>query len=72
MQPRKLLAEGLIYLRILFLKAPKLFELQRGSKLFHSMIVEGKNNFLKKLCLILKKGMFFVAHVFSGTSLKRY
>ena len=48
-----------------------------GSKLFHSMIVEGKKEFLKKLCLILKQGMlstFLVAYawVFSGISLKRY
>ena len=48
-----------------------------GSKLFHSMIAEGKKEFLKKLCLILKQGMlstFLVAYawVFSGISLKRY
>ena len=61
-----------------FLKSAKLFEFQRvGSKLSHSMIVEGKKEFLKKFCLILKQGMlsaFLVAHawVFSGISLKRY
>ena len=27
------------------------------SKFFHSIIVEGKKEFLKKLCLILKQGM---------------
>ena len=66
------------------MKALKTFELQRvGSKLFHSMIVEGKNKFLKKLRL--KKGMlstFLVAYtptflvanawVFSIINLKRY
>ena len=44
--------------RILFLKSTKLFEFGRvGSKLFHSMLVEGKKEFLKKLCLISKQGM---------------
>ena len=36
-----------------------------GSKLLHSMIVEGKKKFLKKLCLILKQGIlptFLVAY----------
>ena len=61
----------------LFLESTKLFELRRvGSKLFHSMIVERKKEFLK-LCLILKQGMlstFLVAHAwfFLGISLKRY
>ena len=41
------------------------------------MIVEGKKDFLKKLCLILKQGIlstFLVAYawIFSGISLKRY
>ena len=60
------------------MKATKLLEFRSvGSKLFHSMIVEGKKEFLKKLCLILKQGMlstFVVAYalVFSGISLKRY
>ena len=53
-------------LSILFLKTSKFFEFRRvESKLFHSMIVEGKKEFLKKLCLMLKKGMsstFLVAH----------
>ena len=47
-----------------------------GSKLFHSMIVEGKKGFLKKLCLISEQGMlstFLLAckWVFSGISLKK-
>ena len=60
------------------MKTTKLFEFRReGSKLFHLMIVEGKKEFLKKLCLILKQGMlstFVVAYAwaFSGISLKRY
>ena len=62
----------------MFLKSAKLFEfLSVRSELFHSMIVEGKKEFLKKLCLILKQGMlstFLVAYawVFSGISLQRY
>ena len=53
-----LLGEGLINFRILFLKSTKRFEFRRlGSKLFHSMIVKGKKEFLKKLCLILKQGI---------------
>ena len=41
--------------RILFLKSTKLFEFGRvGSKLFHSMLVEGS---LKQGMLILKQGM---------------
>ena len=52
---------------ILSLKSTNLFEFQRvGSKLFHSIIVEEKKEFLKKLCLFLKQGMlstFLVAYV---------
>ena len=48
-----ILGKGLLNFGILFLKTTKLFEFRReGSKLFHSMIVEGKKEFLKKLCLI--------------------
>ena len=60
------------------MKTTKHFEFRRvGSKLFQSMIVEGKKEFLKRLCLILKQEMlstFLVAYayVFSGISLKRY
>ena len=60
------------------MKTTKHFEFRSvGSKLFQSMIVEGKKEFLKRLCLILKQGMlstFLVAYayVFSGISLKRY
>ena len=55
LQLKLLLGEGLINFRILFLKTTKLFEFRRvGSKFFYSMIVEGKKEFLKKLCLISK------------------
>ena len=55
----------------------KNFLSSEGSKLFHSMIVEGKKEFYKKLCLILKQEMlstFLVSYAwaFSGISLKRY
>ena len=60
------------------MKSTKLFGFGRvGSKLSHSMIVEGRKEFLKKQCLVLKQGMlstFLVANawVFSGISLKIY
>ena len=45
-----LFGEGRIKFRILFLKALKLSEfLRSGANLFHSVIVDGKNEFLKKL-----------------------
>ena len=44
--------------RIFFLNINKLSELRMpGSSFFHSKIVEGKKEFLKKLCLTLKMGM---------------
>ena len=53
-----MLGEGLINFKILFLKTLQLVEFQReGSSLFHSRIVDGKNVFLKKLCLKLEEGM---------------
>ena len=46
-------------LRILILKTDKLSAFLRpGSNLFHSMIVDGKNKFFKKLWFVLKRGMF--------------
>ena len=75
---KTLLGEGLINFKILFLKSTKPFEFQRvGSKLFHSMVLEGKEEFLKNLCLVLKQRMlstFLIAYawVFSGIGLKRY
>ena len=55
---KKLLGVGLKNLRILFLKIPKLsaFRMARSS-LFHSMIADGKTVFLKKLCLVLVRGI---------------
>ena len=39
--------------KILLLKTPTFSELRMsGSKLFHSFIVEGKKEFLKKLCFV--------------------
>ena len=44
--------------RIFFLNTDKLSELRMpGSILFHSEIVEGNKEFLKKLCFTLKMGM---------------
>ena len=43
--------------RIFILNVRKLSELQRlGSNLFHSEIVDGKKEFLEKLCFDLKMG----------------
>ena len=59
LQLKTFLEKGLTNFRILFLKTTKFFEFQRvGSKLFHSMIVEEKKEFLKKLCLTLKQGCY--------------
>ena len=53
---KKLFGEGLINLRILSLKALGHFDFQRlGSKMFHSRIIAGKKEFLKTLCVMLKK-----------------
>ena len=64
-----MLRESPTNLSILFLKTIKVFEFRRlGSKLFYSMIVEGNMEFLKKLCLMLKKGMlstFLVAYAWT-------
>ena len=47
-----LLGEGLINCRILFQKVVRLFELRIDiSRLFHSIITDGKREFLKKLSL---------------------
>ena len=53
-----LLIEGLISYRILFLKVLRLFELCIDiSRLFHSIITDGKKEFLKKLHLKWKQGI---------------
>ena len=51
--------------------------LRPGSKLFHSMIVDGENEFLKKLWFALRRGMFSEFLVgynagLTGIKLKRY
>ena len=57
-QLQKLLRVGLKNLRILPLKTPTLSAVRiAGSSLFHSMIADRKQVFLKKLCLILIWGM---------------
>ena len=49
---------GLKNFRILILKIPKLSAFKMaGSSLFHSIIADGKKLFLKKLCLILIRGV---------------
>ena len=53
------------------MKSTKLFEFRRvGSRLFHSLIVDGKKELLKELCLI--NVIVTYAWVFPGISLKRY
>ena len=48
-------------LRMLSLKELKLVEFPiAGSRLFHSIMVDGKKVFLKKLCLIFIKGISLV------------
>ena len=69
---------GLINFKILFLKAEKVSEfLNFKSKLFHSMTVDGKKEFIKKLCLPLKSRMLLLvlvlyALLILGSILKRY
>ena len=69
--------KGLINFKILFLKAEKVSEfLNFKSKLFHSMTVDGKKEFIKKLCLALKRGIILVLVLYAlltlGSVLKRY
>ena len=65
-------------LRILVLKSDRLSAFLRpGSSSFHSMIVDGKNEFLKKLWFALRRGMFSAFLVgynvgLTGIKLKRY
>ena len=65
-------------LRMLVLKSDKLSAFLRPeSSLFHSMIVDGKNEFLKKLWFALRRGMFSAFLVgynvgLTGIKLKRY
>ena len=56
---------GLKNFRILILKIPKLSAFQMaGSSLFHSIIADGKKLFLKKLCLILIRGVQSTSLIF--------
>ena len=63
--------------KILLLKTPTLSELRMsGSTLFHSYIVEGKKEFLKKLCFvriweILSEFLVKYLEVDGGTNWKR-
>ena len=51
--------DGHMNLRILVLKTDKLSTFLRpASNLLHSIIADGKSDFLKKLWLILRRGMF--------------
>ena len=73
-QLEKLFSFILINLEILFLKIPKYSEFRRlESRLFYSIIFNGKKEFLLKLCLILKGGIlvaFLVTYedIFKGCS----
>ena len=50
--------DGLMNLRILLLKTEKFSGFLRlGSRLFHSIIVDAKKRFLKKLCFMLTRGI---------------
>ena len=58
---KRLSADGLINFRIFSLKILKLLEfLMLWSSLFHSVIVEGKKEFLKNVCLVLKRGVLCI------------
>ena len=65
-----LLGEGLINFKIHFLKMLRLLEFRIDkSRLFHSIAAEGKNEFLKKLCLIWKRGKLIDDLVMWGVGL---
>ena len=65
-------------LRMLVLKSDELSAFLRpGSSLFHSMLVDRKNEFLKKLWFALRRGKFSTFLVgynvgLKGIKLKRY
>ena len=55
---KKKFGEGYMKLSIFSLKTEILLEFLRlGSKLFHSIIADGKKEFLKKLCFVLIRGI---------------
>ena len=56
--------EGRMKLSIFSLKTDILLEFLRlGSKLFHSMIAEGKKEILKKLCFVLIRGILLSCYI---------
>ena len=57
-QLKVLLGVGRLNCKMLLLKRARLSELLILLRLFHSITVDGKNEFLKKLCLTLNLGMF--------------
>ena len=58
---KALLADGLINLRMPFLKILRLLEfLIFRSRLFHCIMADTKKYFFGKLCLALKKGTFYI------------
>ena len=65
-------------LKILLLKTENFSDfLRQGSKLFHSIMVDRKKEFLKKLCFVLRKGMLCIFRVeynerLVGIKLNRY
>ena len=59
-------------LSIFSLKTEILLEFLRlGSKLFHSIIADGKKEFLKKLCFVLIRGILPTVLVACGVLLTR-
>ena len=70
--------EGCMKLSIFSLKTEILLEFLRlGSKLFHSIIADGKKEFLKKLCFVLIRGILLSVLVaydvhLTGMRWKRY
>ena len=71
-------ADGLINLRILFLKILRLFaSLIFRSTSFHFIMADRKNYLFKKLCLLLKEGTFWIllvdySDLVTRFNLKRY
>ena len=62
--------EGRMKLSIFSLKTEILLEFLRlGSKLFHSIITDGKKEFLKKLCFVLIRGILLSVLVAYGVHL---
>ena len=67
---------GRVNFKILLLKKPTLSELRMsGSRLFHPFIVEGKKEFLKKLCFVgireISEFLVKYLEVDEGTNWKR-